>query len=80
MKKKLDGISDVRRFFHRNEQPIYFVSATNFNLLGLDEWVKNFKYINYLDCYDGRHPNVMVPSEFPHGEFQSIEKNQRSAE
>ena len=34
--------------------PIYFISATNFNLLGLDEWVKNFKYITYIDCYDGR--------------------------
>ena len=41
--KKLDGISDIRRFFHRNDTPIYFISATNFNLLGIDEWVKNFK-------------------------------------
>ncbi|MEM9781718.1 MAG: biotin carboxylase [Pseudomonadota bacterium] len=72
-KKVLKNISEIRRFFHRNEQPIYFVSATNFNLLGIDEWVKNFKYINYLDCFDGRHPNVFVPSEIPHDEFQSIE-------
>lgn len=71
--KKLRGISDVRRFFHRNETPIYFVSATNFNLLGIDEWVKNFKYVSYIDCYDGRHPNVFVPPEVPHDEFQSIE-------
>ncbi len=72
-KKKLKNISEIRRYFHRNEEPIYFVSATNFNLLGLDEWVKNFKYINYIDCYDGRHPNVFCPSELPHAEFQSIE-------
>ena len=72
-KKKLEGISDIRRFFHRNETPIYFISATNFNLLGLDEWVKNFKYINYIDCYDGRHPNTFVPSPAPHPEFESIE-------
>ena len=72
-KKVLKNISEIRRFFHRNETPIYFVSATNFNLLGLDEWVRNFKYINYLDCYDGRHPNTFVPSEHPHPEFQSIE-------
>ena len=70
---KLKNISEIRRFFHRNEEPIYFVSATNFNLLGLDEWVKNFKYICYIDCYDGRHPNVFCPSEAPHAEFQSIE-------
>ena len=61
-KKKLKNISEIRRFFHRNETPIYFISATNFNLLGLDEWVRNFKYVNYLDCYDGKHPNVFCPS------------------
>ena len=73
VKTKLKNISEIRRFFHRNESPIYFISATNFNLLGLDEWVKNFKYISYLDCYDGRHPNSFVPDEAPHAEFQSIE-------
>lgn len=72
-RKKLKNLSEIRRYFHRNEQPIYFVSATNFNLLGLDEWVKNFKYISYIDCYDGGHPNVFTPSEQPHAEFQSIE-------
>lgn len=72
-KRKLRNISEIRRFFHRNETPIYFVSATNFNLLGIDEWVRNFKYINYIDCYDDRHPNVFCPSELPHEPFQSIE-------
>jgi len=73
MKRKLTGISDIRRFFHRNERPIFFISATNFNLLGIDEWVKNFHYISYVDCYDGHHPNVFVPSEIAHPEFESIE-------
>jgi hypothetical protein len=72
-KKKLRNISEIRRFFHRNETPIYFVSATNFNLLGIDEWVRNFKYVSYIDCYDGRHPNVFCPPEMPHAEFESIE-------
>ena len=72
-KKTLKNISEIRRYFHTNSDPVYFVSATNFNLLGLDEWVKNFKYICYMDCFDGRHPNVLVPSELPHEEFQSIE-------
>jgi hypothetical protein len=71
--KRLKTISDIRRYFHRNEAPIYFISATNFNLLGTDEWVKNFKYISYIDCYDGRHPNTFVPEEMPHAEFESIE-------
>jgi hypothetical protein len=71
--KKLKNISEIRRFFHRNETPIYFVSATNFNLLGLDEWVRNFKYINYIDCFDGQHPNVIVPVIESPPEFKSIE-------
>lgn len=72
-RKKLKNISEIRRLFHRNDTPIYFISATNFNLLGLDEWVRNFKYVNYIDCFDGRHPNVFVPSVGPHPEFESIE-------
>ncbi len=72
-RRKLRNISEVRRYFHRFEEPVYFVSATNFNLLGLDEWVKNLKFISYIDCYDGQHPNVFCPSEQPHAEFQSIE-------
>lgn len=72
--KSLNTISDVRLFFHRNERPIYFISATNFNLAGMDEWVQHFKHINYIDCYDGRHPNVFVPKEvILHDEFESIE-------
>ncbi|MFD2205960.1 biotin carboxylase [Kiloniella antarctica] len=71
--KSLDNISEIRRFFHRNEQPIFFISATNFNLLGIDEWCRNFKYISYIDCFDGRHPNVFVPTEIEHQEFESIE-------
>src|SRR6476659_4806966 len=71
--RKLKTISDVRLFFHRNERPIYFISATNFNLAGIDERVQHFKYINYIDCFDGRHPNVFVPKETPHEEFESIE-------
>jgi hypothetical protein len=70
---KLENLSDIRRYFHRNETPIYFISATNFNLLGINEWVRNFRYINYIDCFDSRHPDVRVPSEQPHREFEGIE-------
>jgi len=72
--KPLKGISDIRRFFYTNDKPIYFISATNFNLLGADEWVKGFKFITYINCFDRQHPNVFTPrEEMPHDEFQSIE-------
>ena len=71
---KLKGVSDIRRYFFQNEVPIYFISATNFNLLGADEWIKSFKFISYIECFDGLHPNVFSPKEeMPHDEFTSIE-------
>ena len=72
--KTLKGLPDIRRFFHRNEVPIYFISATNFNLLGADEWIKSFKFICHINCFDGWHPNVFSPKEeVPHEDFESIE-------
>jgi biotin carboxylase len=71
---KLNGVADIRRFFYKNETPIYFISATNFNLLGADEWIKGFKFICHIECFDGLHPNVFSPKvEMPHDEFESIE-------
>lgn len=69
----LRGIPDIRRFFCRNETPIFFISATNFNLMGTDDWVRNFKFISYIDCYDGQHAHTFVPAAIPHQEFSSIE-------
>lgn len=69
----LNGLSDIRRFFYMNETPIYFISATNFNLLGADEWIKGFKFICYIECFDGLHPNVFSPQEMPHDQFESME-------
>ncbi len=71
--RTLHGIPDIRLFFHRNETPIYFISATNFNLLGIDEWVRNFRFISYIDCFDGQHPSCGFASEIPHRPFTSIE-------
>lgn len=71
---QLKGVHDIRRYFYKNEEPLYFISATNFNLLGADEWIKGFRFISYIDCFDGLHPNVFSPKEeIPHDEFESIE-------
>ncbi|MEL4456261.1 biotin carboxylase [Lutimonas vermicola] len=70
----LNGVADIRRFFYKNETPLYFISATNFNMLGADEWIKGFKFICQIECFDGQHPNVFSPKEeIPHDEFTSIE-------
>ncbi len=69
----IKSISDIRRYFHKNRDPVYFISATNFNLLGIGDWVGNFRHINYINCFEDRQKNVFVPKEkFPR-DFESIE-------
>ncbi|MDT7773270.1 MAG: hypothetical protein QOC67_2194, partial [Pseudonocardiales bacterium] len=41
---RLNGVSAIRAFFRRNTTPIYFISPTPFNLLGVDRWISNFHY------------------------------------
>ncbi|WP_232318718.1 hypothetical protein [Halomonas sp. GT] len=70
---KITSIADVRRHFLNNKEPIYFISATNFNLLGIGDWVGSFRHINYIDCFEGKQRNVFVPKQkFPR-DFESIE-------
>ncbi len=67
------GVSDLREFFRTNQTPIYFISPTAFNLLGIDRWVRNFHYVTYFDSFEGSHPNVFVPQDRTAPEFESIE-------
>jgi biotin carboxylase len=69
----LHGISEIRAFFRTNRTPVYFVSPTAFNLLGVDRWLRNFFYVNYFDSFEGNHPRVFVPRERPYREFESME-------
>jgi biotin carboxylase len=69
----LRGISEIRAYFRTNPTPVYFVSPTAFNLLGIDRWLRNFFYVNYFDSFEGNHPRVFVPGERPHREFESME-------
>src|SRR5881396_1191082 len=69
----LRGVSDLRAFFRTNETPVYFISPTAFNLLGIDRWVRNFHYVTYFDSFEGGHPNVFVPKEREARNFRSIE-------
>ena len=70
---KIRTLSEAYAFFRKNETPIWFVSPTPYNLLGLGRWVSRFEYINYFDSFDGTHPKVTVPREHGAHEFRSIE-------
>jgi len=70
----LQSVSEIRRFFRTARTPVYFVSATAFNLLGIDRWIPTFRYLNYYDSFDGYHPNVFVPRHDSPPAFESIEE------
>lgn len=71
-RRALRGLSDVRAFFHTNTVPLYFISPTPFNLLGIDRWVRNFFYLNYFDSFEGEHPRVFVPRRRDRIDFDSM--------
>ena len=69
----LRGIAEVRHFFRTNRTPLYFVSPTAFNLLGIDRWVRDFFYVTYFDSFGGTHPRVVIPTDRSRKDFSSIE-------
>jgi hypothetical protein len=72
--RPLQTMSEIRRFFRTATTPVYFVSATAFNLLGIDRWIPTMRYVNYYDSFDGYHPNVFVPRHHEAPAFESIEE------
>jgi hypothetical protein len=52
-------LSDIRRHFLLEQRPTYFISATNFNLLGIDEWVNRFTCDQLHRLFRRPHPNVV---------------------
>ena len=58
---KLRGLSEIRSHFFRDPTPTWYVCATPYTLLGMDEWVRGFRYVSHGDCFDGLHPRVFSP-------------------
>ncbi|MEZ0365064.1 biotin carboxylase [Mycobacterium sp. pUA109] len=71
-RRALNGLPDIRAFFHTNAVPLYFISPTPFNLLGIDRWVRNFFYLTYFESFEGAHPRVFVPRRRDRIDFDSM--------
>ena len=71
---RLNGLSDIRAFFHTNKVPLYFISPTPFNLLGVDRWIRNFFYLTYFDSFEGTHSRVFVPRRRDRRDFDSMDE------
>jgi biotin carboxylase len=72
-KKVLHSVQDIKAHFAHNSVPLFFISASNFNMMGMHEWVKNWHNINLLDCYDGAHPCALVIADDHAQVFEGIE-------
>jgi hypothetical protein len=68
----LRSLSDIYRYFRENTTPIYFISPTPYNLLGIDEWVGGFRYITYFDSFDGAHARSFSPAHAGPRDFESF--------
>ena len=69
----LRSLSDIYRHLRRNHRPIYAITPMPFNLLGLDQWVGAFEYVNYFDIFEGAHPRCFVPNTAGAPVFKSME-------
>ncbi len=69
----LKTLEDIRLFFSKNTVPIYFVSPTPFNLLGMDQYVGCFYYVSYIDTFDGQHAKVIIPKRLGTPVFNHLE-------
>jgi biotin carboxylase len=56
----LRSVESIRQYFADRERKVYFVSASNFNMIGMHRWVQGWHNINMLDCFDGTHPASTV--------------------
>ena len=66
----LRGMSEIRAYLRTNRTPVYFVSPTPFNLLGLDRWMRDLYYLTYYDSFEGTHGRVFVPNDRPYHELR----------
>jgi len=69
----LRSLSDVYRYFRQNTEPIYFISPTPYNLLGIDDWVSGFEYVTYFDSFDGAHTRSFSPTHAGPRDFETFE-------
>ena len=69
----LSGLSDIYSFLRCNQTPMYFVSPTPYNILGIDQWVGRFQHISFFDTFAGAHPHSFVPERVGPRDFESFE-------
>ena len=57
-----ENLSD---FLSKYPDPIFYVSRSATNLLGVERFVPNFFFITFIDSWSGRHPANFTPKRMP---------------
>jgi biotin carboxylase len=69
----IHSIADIKKFFHQTERNYYFISATNFNLMAISDWVNNWFNVNFIDCYDEQNNSLLLAQYTETPLFKDIE-------
>jgi D-alanine-D-alanine ligase-like ATP-grasp enzyme len=61
----LTTLAEVQEHLRTSPQPVFYLSRTATNLVGVDRWVGGFHFITLSDSWDGAHPRSFAPSDVP---------------
>lgn len=61
----LRTLDEVKAYLAESPQPVFYLSRSATNLLGVDRAVGGFRYITLHDSWDGAHPRNFSPTNVP---------------
>lgn len=61
----LHSREDAVELLRSSRQPVFYISRTATNLLGVERFVPGLQFITLVDSWDGTHPSVFVPPRLP---------------
>lgn len=61
----LRTLQEVKDFLAESRQPIFYVSRSATNLVGVDRVSRGFHYVTLSDSWDGAHPRAFSPTNVP---------------
>ena len=72
-KHRLTTLDEIKEFIKEDKTVYYFVSASNFNLMMMSDWVDNWFNVNFIDSYNQKNSSVILPEYDGNPVFQNIE-------
>lgn len=61
----LRTLDDIKAYLKDSPQPVFYVSRSATNLLGVDRVASGFHYVTLSDSWDGKHPRAFAPTNVP---------------